>query len=364
MRTVIDVESAKIISILLKEHKTAREICAELGITNHQFRGRREKLATKYDINLVYNPSNRKWSLENNQALSAEEVFIVTQLEKMGLDKKRMRAFVEAFTTQQPYRVGPKVLEFSKNKIKFLIISDTHLGSKYYRPDILRHAAEYAKYSECDFVVNLGDSIEGVSGRADQWLELDKKHGLGLSEQIDYLCDEFSQFGNLPIYSIEAQGSHGGWAYASHRGSQGLDIGRTIEAFCQIHPKKPRYIFLGFDVVDLKIKGIKIRLRHPEKLQIEDYVSRLMPNNKPHILLQGHFHGIVGYSPHRNVHCIDAGTMQMATPYLERKGAVPILGYWVIELIIGEAPSKTGQTLLNEGHYIESFKSEFIQFYD
>ena len=353
----MDTEIARIIELLLDKHLTGSDICRDLGISSYRFDKLKREMKNQ-GINVVYNRSTKVYSLNDNKALTPDEVIIINRLEKMGLEKHQIDALIKAFATQEPLPTGPTVIEFSKKKIKFLLISDTHLGSKYYRPDILRHAAKYAEREQIDFVLNAGDTIEGVSGRADQWLELDKQNGLGLTEQIDYLTEQFAQFGNLKVYSIEAQGSHGGWAYASHRGSQGLNIGRTIEAFC------PQYKFLGFDIADIKIAGITIRLRHPEMLQIEEYVNRLMPNNKPHVVIQGHFHGKVGYRPHRNVHCIDAGCMQIATPYLERKGAVPILGYWVVEITIGEAPSKTGQTLLKNGHYIEAIKTEFVQFYD
>lgn len=347
----------KTVSMLLERHLTGKEIMQELGITRNQFYRLKERMLL-IGINLIYNSSTKTYSLRQNRALSEDEAEIMSRIDRMRLTRKQTDAILKAFSRDDVPTGEPTEIEFTKKKIRFGLISDGHAGSKTYRADIFRHAAINFKRHNVDFVLNTGDTVEGISGRNDQWLNLDPHNGLGVTEQVEFLAKEFEQFGDLKVYSIEAQGSHGGWAFASHSGSQGLSIGWLLEL------RIPQYKFVGYDVADIIVNGITIRLRHPVKKGLVAYIDGLMPNNKPHVLLQGHFHNRVSYEPHRNVHAVNAGCMQAATPFLERQGSTPVLGYWIIEIEIGDAPSTTGQTLLRDGKYVESFNAKFIQFYD
>ena len=347
----------KTVSMLLEQHLTGREIMAELDLTRNQFYRLKDRMRL-IGINLIYNPSTKTYSLGRNRALSEDEAEIMSRIDRMKLTRRQTDSILKAFSRDDALVGEPTRIEFTKNKILFGLISDSHAGSKTYRADIMRHAAINFRRHNVDFVLNAGDTIEGLSGRTDQWLELDPHNGLGLTPQVEFLAKEFEQFEHLKVYSIEAQGSHGGWAYASHAGSQGLSIGWLLDL------RIPQYKFVGYDIADVIVNGITIRLRHPVKKGLVAYIDSLMPNDKPHVLIQGHFHDRVSYEPHRNVHAINAGCMQNATPFLERQGSTPVLGYWIIEIEIGDTPSATGQTLLKDGKYVESFSAKFIPFYD
>ena len=66
------------------------------------------------------------------------------------------------------YRI-PSNLE----KIKLLLISDTHLGNKYDRLDILRYLYAKAEDTGVNYVLHAGDLTEGLSGRPDQIYSVD-----------------------------------------------------------------------------------------------------------------------------------------------------------------------------------------------
>jgi hypothetical protein len=361
----------KLISMLLDEHLTGHEIMAELQITRNQFHRVKDRMR-QLGIGLVYEPSNRTYSLNNNAALSDSEALVLSRLSHLDLSRRQLDGILTALS-REAAPIERKELKFSKNKITFGLISDLHIGSLYYRPDILRHAAENFKRKNVDFILNAGDSVEGMSNRPGHVFEVDPIKGLGITKQADYMAEEFKQFGDLKVYSIEAQGSHGGWAYKM--GNTGLEIGQYLEMMSmfeydgekftsKLREGGGQYKFIGYDVADFVVNGIVIRLRHPEKLTVEEFVNRLMPGDKPHVAIQGHFHSEVGYKPHRNVHCLDAGCMQTQTPFLSRLGSVPIMGYWIISITVGDCPSETGQGHQIEGVYVEEFSQNFVQFYD
>ena len=363
----MNTKIARIIQLLLDKHMTGAELCADLGLTRNQFYRVKDTMRNA-GISLIYNPSTKLYSLQNNRALTAEEAMIMSRLDKLGLTRKQVDAVLKNLSNGIAPQTEPFEIQFSGNRIKFILLSDTHMGSKYYRADITRHAAINARRLNVDFLLNAGDTIEGMSDREGHVFEVDPIHGLGVTAQMDFMAEELTQFGDLKIYSIEAQGSHGGWSFK--KANQGLCIGKTMQMTSlvtkdgAIRKNGGQYVFLGYNVADFKVAGITIRLRHPEQKGLKDYINSLMPNDKPHVLLQGHYHDRVGYTAHRNVHAVDAGCIQETTPFLQRKGSVPVLGYWVIEITIGDTPSRTGQTLLKNGKYIESFKAEFIPFYD
>lgn len=356
----------KLVSMLLDEHLTGHEIMAELQVSRNQFHRVKDRMR-QLGIRVVYEPSTRTYSLKNNAALSDSEALVVSRLYHLDMSRKQLDGILTALS-REFVPIEKMKLNFSKNKVVFGLISDLHIGSKFYRPDILHHAAENFKRMNVDFVLNVGDSVEGMSNRAGHVFEVDPIKGLGISKQAEYMAEEFKQFGDLKVYSIEAQGSHGGWAYKM--GNTGLEIGQYLQmvSMCNedgtIREGGGQYKFIGYDVADFEVNGIIIRLRHPEKLTVEEFVNRLMPGDKPHVAIQGHFHSDVGYSPHRNVHTIDAACMQTQTPFLARLGSVPIMGYWIIEMVVGDCPSETGQGHRVEGVYVESFGQTFIQFYD
>jgi hypothetical protein len=362
----------KLISMLLDEHLTGHEIMAELQISRNQFHRVKDRMR-QLGVGLIYDPSIRTYSLKNNAALTDSEALVVSRLQHLDLGRRQLDGILKALSyKQQP--VEQVELSFTKDKFVFGLISDLHIGSKWYRPDILRHAAENFKRLNVDFILNIGDTVEGMSNRPGHVFEVDPIKGLGITKQADYMAEEFKQFGDLNVYSIEAQGSHGGWAYKM--GNTGLEIGQylALMSMCKldedgnisakIREGGGQYKFVGYDVKDFVVDGIVIRMRHPEKTGLIAFINSIMPGNKPHLMIHGHFHSEVGYRPHRNVHAIDAACMQTQTPFLGRLGSTPILGYWIVEVEVGNCPSETGQGLQRNGVYVESLNARFVQFYD
>jgi hypothetical protein len=351
-----DIWIYKTISMLLEEHKTGHEIMTELQISRNQFYRLKDKMKL-LGIHPVYDPTTMTYSLNKNIALTEEEAVVVSRLSKLGLNKKQIDAVIEAFSKTRP-PTEPVELEFSELKIKFGVISDLHIGSKYYRPDVLQHAIENFKREKVQFVINCGDTIEGMSDREGHIYELELPGGLGVTNQVNLLANEFKPFDDigLDVYSIEAQGSHGGWSYK--KSNMGLEIHDYIES------KVPAYKFLGYNEATLVVEGIKIRIRHPERGNVQSYVNSLPGGHKPHMVFDGHFHNRTGYVINRNVHCFDCGTMQDQTPFLERMSSPSLVGYYIIEITIGEATNGSTQVRLTSGKYLESVSVKFVPFYD
>jgi ribosomal protein S27AE len=211
--------------------------------------------------------------------------------------------------------------------ICFGSISDLHIGHKCYRPDILDFAVKKFKEYKCDFVVNSGDTIEGMSGRDGHIYEL---IDIGYTAQIARFRSEFEKLSDFKVYSIEAQDSHSGWFHS--KGNMGLDIGDELSK------NSKAYQFIGYDEQDIRLdNGLIIRLNHPGggtayalSYKGQKYIESLSGGKKPHIIFQGHFHKAL-YLYYRNIHFFGAACMQEQTIFMKKKNTPSMLGFWIIE---------------------------------
>ena len=138
------------------------------------------------------------------------------------------------------------VLPNNLEHLEFLLISDTHLGSKYDRLDILKYLYEKAEDNGIKHILHSGDFTDGRSNRSEQVYELKESSFEG---QVQYCVDKYPKFSGK-TYVI--QGNHDDWWYKS----AGSEIVKAIAK------ERDDIIYLGPDVADLKIGKLKIRLFH------------------------------------------------------------------------------------------------------
>jgi len=283
------------------------------------------------------------------EIITKEDRLILNEIKKKNLTLKEARAYVKAIGGIDNSRYNERRIEFPDNTVKFIAFGDAHIGHKNYRPDILKKMIADGKRQNVDFYVNCGDTIEGMSGREGHIYELED---IGASAQLEHFAEEFKQF-DRPVYSIEAQGSHGGW-YNS-KGNMGLNIGEELDR------RAKHYEFIGYDEQDLVLdNGFKLRLRHPGggtayaiSYKMQKYIESMSGGKKPHMVIQGHFHKM-NYLFHRNVHGIDVGALQEQSPFMKKIGTPSHIGYWVIEANMHDKKAKG----------VERIKAEFVPFYE
>lgn len=109
----------------------------------------------------------------------------------------------EVFIRKTPKKIQD-VYELPHNleHLKLLLISDTHLCSKYDRLDILKYLYEQAEEKDVQYVLHSGDFTDGRSNRAEQVYELREPSYEG---QVEYCVEKYPQFSGK-TYVI--QGNH------------------------------------------------------------------------------------------------------------------------------------------------------------
>lgn len=225
------------------------------------------------------------------------------------------------------------------NVVRFGVISDTHLGSKYCQISFLRWFYTHLKKHNAEFVLHAGDITDGIGIYRGQEFEV---HAHGHQEQLEFAVNNYPN--GLPTYFIS--GNHDLGAF--ERG--GADIGKDIAS------QREDLIYLGQLGAYVYINHAKVYLVHGMGIpayalsyKAQKMVEAFSTENKPNMLIIGHFHTAF-QAFIRNIWAMHAGGFQGQTPFLRRKAIFPVIGGYFVEI----ETDKKG---------IGKFKFEFIPMY-
>ena len=210
--------------------------------------------------------------------------------------------------------------------LKLLLISDTHLCSKYDRLDILRYLYEKAEDNGVKHVLHSGDFTDGRSNRAEHQYELRE---LSYDGQVQYCVEKYPSYSGK-TYVI--QGNHDNWWYKSN----GSEIVKSIAR------QREDIIYLGSDVADMRIGKLKIRLFHgsggiayAKSYKIQKYLDSIPISEKPDILQTGHIHQAF-YLKQDNTHCLQTGCLEDMTPYIRSMGFSGDKSCWWVDIVLDD----------------------------
>jgi predicted phosphodiesterase len=233
---------------------------------------------------------------------------------------------------------------YGGKKVRIGVISDTHIGSKSFKPELMDKARQYMLYNSCEAVYHAGDIIEGMSGRDGHIYELTH---LGVSAQLQYAADLINQW-EIPFYAI--LGNHDEWA--SNKMNMGVNVGSELESKCK------GFKCLGGMEADVELKkGVVMKLFHPNGgsayapgYKLMKLAESFSGGEKPNMVFQGHYHKSL-YMFSRNIHLFEAGTLQGQSLFMRGKSLASHLGFWVVDVYFGP-------------HGVERITNEFHPKYD
>ena len=213
-------------------------------------------------------------------------------------------------------------VEASSSHIPLLLISDTHLCSKYDRLDILRYL--YAKADErgIKHILHSGDFTDGRSNRPEHIYELKEPSYEG---QVDYCVEKYPTFSGK-TYVIS--GNHDDWWYKS----TGSEIVKAIAN------RRDDIVYLGSDVADMKIGKLKVRLFHgkggnayAKSYKVQKYLDSIPLEERPHILQTGHIHQSF-YMKQDDTHCFQTSCLEDLTPFARSMGLANDKSVWWVDV--------------------------------
>ncbi len=225
------------------------------------------------------------------------------------------------------FKMPPKAEEiytvpYDLEHLKLLLISDTHLASKYDRLDILRYLYDKAEQNGVKHILHSGDFTDGRSNRPEHIYELKE---LSLEGQVDYCVKNYPHFSGQ-TYVIG--GNHDYWWSKS----AGSDIVKMIAN------QRDDITYLGSDVADMRIGKLKIRLFHGSGAnayavshKIQKYLDTIPPKEKPDILQMGHIHQSC-YVKVGDTHCFQTSCLEDQTPYCRSKGLPNDKSCWWVDI--------------------------------
>ena len=209
-----------------------------------------------------------------------------------------------------------------KEHVRLLLISDTHLCSKYERLDLLNYLYNRAESTRTDYVLHSGDLVDGRSNRPQHIYELKEVSYTG---QRDYVIDKYPK-SDITTYLISGNHDDMWYKYC------GADICKDISN------QRPDIHYLGSDCEDLSIGKLKIRLYHGSKGQsyarsykIQKYLDNISQDELPHILQTGHIHQAF-YMKQGKTHCFQTSCLQDLTPFERSMGFNNDKSVWWVDI--------------------------------
>ncbi len=305
-------------------------------------------------LDLLADKPRRKGSLSRRLKISEEHVQeIIKKLEEKKITvifNDASKSYHWQRTLQEKFKPIDTSQLFVK-KAKPLSMSDTHIGHKHERPDLIKEAYVIAEKEQVDAVLHSGDVFEGEKAYRGQEREL--LYG-GADLQRDHGL-EIWPVSKIPTYLI--MGSSHEKAFLDQCG---YDI---VNNFARLGNAEKGLNLTALEMLDgvsgsrgiVDINGIKFCLDHPsggipygrsyrpQKL-IESFVSEMEMSGEAKVILTGHLHvaffmlykGIVGFL----IPCL-----QDRTKYIEAKGYAPWLGFWIPEIETDQYENITKITL-------------------
>lgn len=238
-------------------------------------------------------------------------------LDKLGINTKPMHA-----TSIRP------------TTIKFGAIGDSHLCSNYERNDVLNHMYDVFAGEGITDVYHTGNYIDGEAR-----FNFADIHTHGLDNQVKYFVANYPQRAGITTHFI-AGDDHEGWYTQKNQ----IDIGAHTEDIAK-RSGRTDLRYLGYMEKDIALLAGAIRLRvlhggggsaysisHTSQKIVDGYRDE----ERPHVLLVGHYHKSEFLPNYRGVYIFQTGTTQEQTPFMRKKRLHADLGGWIISVTVGD----------------------------
>lgn len=227
--------------------------------------------------------------------------------------------------------------------IRFAIMGDTQLGSKYTQLTHLHSFYDLCEKEGIEHVYHTGDITDGLKMRVGHEYEL---YEVSADDMKNDVVKNYPKRSGITTHFIT--GNHDASLYKQ----VGFDIGGAIAR------ERPDMEYLGRDCAIINITpNCTLELRHPWdgtayalSYKIQKMIEAMESDSKPNILAVGHYHK-TEYLFYRNVHALQTGCFQGQTPFTRGKGISVHLGGWIVSVRVDEKGT------------IQGFAPEFVPFY-
>jgi hypothetical protein len=236
---------------------------------------------------------------------------------------------------------------------------DQHLGSKYYRDDVLNDLYDRFEKEKVQCVYNTGNWIEGEA-------RFNKPDILvhGMEAQCRFLSKNYPKRGNIKTYAVSGD-DHEGW-YGQR---EGVDIGKFAERIMR-EEGRDDWVNLGFMESFVRLVNYNtgkysiLSVVHPGggssyalSYAIQKIIESLDGGEKPAVGFYGHYHKLWAGNI-RGVWCLQTGTCKSQDPFMRKKKLEAHVGGAIVEM---EQDPKTGAIIAFKPNMIRYFNKGYYQ---
>ena len=207
---------------------------------------------------------------------------------------------------------------------EILVVSDTHFGNIHNQVHLLNELYQEAYNRGIKTVLHIGDMTDGNYPNRPENPRQQFLHGF--DEQVGYVVDMYPEIDGMTTYYI--LGSHDETHYKN--GQSTVDFWLNN---CR-HDMK----FLGQDTGEISLNKVKFLLDHPGggsasslSYKPQKRIEILESNNKPKVLLIGHYHKSYSFS-YRNVQCIEVPSLCTKTQFQQKQGLINSVGGYFLKV--------------------------------
>lgn len=246
--------------------------------------------------------------------------------------------------------------DWNHNKIiKFGLIGDTQLGSKYTQLTHLNNFYDICEVEGITDVYHTGDITEGLKMRPGHEYEV---YTVAADEMLEDVIKNYPKREGITTHFIT--GNHDASLYKHI----GYDIGKAIAN------ARDDMKYLGRDCAVINLTpNCTMEMRHPWdgssyalSYKIQKMIETMECDTKPNILAVGHYHK-AEYLFYRNIHALQTGCFQGQTPFTRGKGISVHIGGWIVTLEV--ATDGTIKRIQPEFiPYYSSIKDDYKNFKD
>ena len=227
--------------------------------------------------------------------------------------------------------------------IRFAIIGDTHIGSKYAQLSYLHEFYDLCVKEGIKDVYHTGDITEGLKMRVGHEYEL---YTVSADDMRDEVIKNYPVRDGITTHFIS--GNHDASIYKQ----VGYDVCDAIAR------ERSDLDYLGRDCAVVNLTpNCTLELRHPWdassyalSYKIQKMIEAMESDSKPNILAVGNYHK-AEYLFYRNVHALQTGCFQGQTPFTRGKGISVHMGGWIVTVHV------------DENGYIQRIAPEFVPYY-
>ena len=243
--------------------------------------------------------------------------------DRLGVSKRVLQAAIEDLREQgyiiicqddciKLHKVAPEetneyVVDWQGDRvIRFGVVSDTHLGSKWQQLTHLNTLYDMFDREGIDTVYHAGDVTEGVNMRRGHEFEVFVH---GADAQVEYVIEKYPRRSGIVTKFITGNHDHSAIKHAGH------DIGVAIAN------KRSDMVYLGRSQAKVYLTpNCVLEINHPLdgaayalSYGLQKMIDAMSGGEKPNIYLGGHHHKAM-YLFYRNIHAFECGTTQAQTP--------------------------------------------------